>query len=96
MAKNANKFDPKKQRVFSSIEDELCDEDLLLLTEHEEELFRRGNFEIVYPLRANVDYYEKFFESHRYNNLLVWAWLRGGAPLAPITKTFKKIYSSVV
>lgn len=78
------------------MEDEIGEEDLLVLTEHEEELFRRGSFEIVFPLKANVDYYEKFFESHRYNNLLVWAWLRGGAPLAPITKHFKKIYSSVV
>ena len=46
--------------------------------DHEEEFSRKGNFSRVFPLAANVDYYEKFFEVKRYCNSLLWAYIRGG------------------
>jgi hypothetical protein len=54
----------------------MCDEDWKVLLETDEELSRRGHFERIFPLRKNVDYYEQFFEAPRYNNLLVWKWLK--------------------
>jgi hypothetical protein len=67
-----------------------------ILVDFEEELYRRGNFELIFPLKSNVDYFEKFFESSRYNNHLIWAWLRGGSQHAPIFRQFKRVSSLVV
>ena len=53
-------------------------DDLVVLMEHEEEFSRKGGFARVFPLAANVEYYEKFFEVKRYNNHLLWAYIRGG------------------
>jgi tubulin polyglutamylase TTLL4 len=49
-----------------------------IMVEYEEESSRKGQFSRVFPLAANVDYYEKFFEETRYFNLLLWSYLRGG------------------
>lgn len=49
-----------------------------MLLDNEEEFSRKGNFSRAFPLAANVDYYEKFFEIKRYNNNLLWAYIRGG------------------
>jgi hypothetical protein len=49
-----------------------------LLMDHEDEFARKGNFSRVFPLAANVDYYERFFECKRYYNNLLWAYIRGG------------------
>ena len=49
-----------------------------MLIDHEDEFSRKGHFSRVFPLAANVDYYEKFFEIKRYNNNLLWAFIRGG------------------
>ncbi len=64
-------------RVFSGNEDLTLDE-VNLLADHEDEFSRKGGFSRIFPLAANVDYYEKFFETPRYHNRLLWAYLRGG------------------
>lgn len=56
----------------------LTADDVSLLMDHEEEFSRKGGFSRVFPLAANVDYYEKFFECKRYCNNLLWAYIRGG------------------
>lgn len=53
-------------------------DELNMLIDHEDEFSRRGGFSRAFPLAANVDYYEKFFEIKRYNNNLLWAYIRGG------------------
>lgn len=54
----------------------LTEEDFKVLAETEEELSRSGHFERIFPMRENVDYFERFFETPRYNNILVWKWMR--------------------
>ena len=49
-------------------EEDLTVDELNMLMDHEDEFARKGNFARVFPLAANVDYYEKFFEVKRYNN----------------------------
>jgi hypothetical protein len=63
-------------RVLSGDENLTADE-LNVLMDHEDEFARRGNFSRVFPLAANVDYYEKFFEVKRYFNMLLWSYIRG-------------------
>ena len=56
----------------------LSPDEINMLIDHEEEFSRKGGFSRVFPLAANVDYYEKFFECKRYHNNLLWAYIRGG------------------
>ena len=53
-------------------------DEINMLCDHEDEFSRRGNFARIFPLAANVDYYEKFFEVKKFNNLLLWAFIRAG------------------
>ena len=55
----------------------MTEEDWRVLVETDEEMTRLGHFERIFPLKGNVDYFEQFFEAPRYNNLLVWKWLKG-------------------
>ena len=57
----------EKVRVLTGEEDLTADE-LNMLMDHEDEFARKGNFSRVFPLAANVDYYEKFFEVKTYYN----------------------------
>ena len=59
-------------------DEDLTADELSILMDHEEEFSRKGSFSRVFPLAANVDYYSKFFEIQRYNNNLLWAYIRGG------------------
>lgn len=74
-----------KNYINSTQLNELTQEDLNFLLETDEENYRyiiylkynrRGDFERIFPLKSNVDYYSKFFETPRINNLLVWKWLK--------------------
>ena len=49
-------------------------EDWEMLFDAEEELYRRGNFELLFPLNENSEVYRKFFEIERYNNVLLWKY----------------------
>lgn len=53
-------------------------DELSLLLDYEEEFYRKGHFSRIFPLAANVDYYENLFECKRYNNNLLWSYIRGG------------------
>jgi hypothetical protein len=48
-------------RAFTG-EENLTDDELSVIMDHEEEFSRKGNFSRVFPLAANVDYYAKLFE----------------------------------
>ena len=86
----------ERVRVLTGEEDLTADE-LNMLMDHEDEFARKGNFSRVFPLAANVDYYENFFEVKRYNNHLLWAYIRG-APQSQkvIRKHYKVLYNSTV
>ena len=77
--------DPKKLRNLN-VNDTFGEDDLNILLEFEEEQFRRGGFELVFPLESNVDYYEKFFECTRYNNHFLWAYIRSKRPASIIER----------
>lgn len=47
-----------------------------MLFESVEELDRLGNFERIFPLRHNVEEYKGLFEFNRYNNNVLWKYLR--------------------
>ena len=53
-------------------------DDWEVLFETDEEYYRRGNFERIFPVpnAEKLDYYAKFFEFPRYNNYLVWSALK--------------------
>jgi len=56
--------------------EKLSAEDWNILFETDEENYRRGNFERIFPLKENLDIYSKFFEYQRYYNIIVWQWLK--------------------
>ena len=67
----------QEMKAFDGEED-LTNDEINIILEHEEEFSRKGNFSRVFPLAANVDYYAKLFEIQRYNNHLLWCYIRGG------------------
>lgn len=42
----------------------------------DDEFHRRGHFEIIFPLKENIDKYSHLFEAMRYNNLLLWKLIK--------------------
>jgi hypothetical protein len=72
-------------------------DEINVMVEYEEEAARKGQFSRVFPLAANVDYYEKFFEEHRYWNLLLWSYLRGGKEGKKIIgKHYKRVFTNYI
>lgn len=68
-----------------------------LMVEYEEESSRKGQFSRVFPLAANVDYYEKFFEENSYFNMVLWSYLRGGQNSKQIIgKHYKRVYKNYI
>jgi tubulin polyglutamylase TTLL4 len=55
---------------------DLSDDDIEIILESEEEFYRRGHFERIFPQADNIDHYAGFFEATRYSNLLLWRWLK--------------------
>jgi tubulin polyglutamylase TTLL4 len=55
--------------------DNLTEEDLAILLDFEEEQFRLGNFEKIFPCINNVSYYNQFFECCRNGNSLLLKYL---------------------
>lgn len=49
----------------------ITEDDLNIILDFEEEQFRLGNFEKIYPCMNNVGNYSQFFESQRAGNLLL-------------------------
>lgn len=54
----------------------LTTEDALVIIEGEEELFRRGGYERIFPLEKNIDRYCTFFEVQRFYNVVYWKYLK--------------------
>lgn len=61
------------QDFFSTVLDVLTPEDIRVLSESEDELTRRGEFERIFP-SAHSSRYLRFFECQRYLNILLDQW----------------------
>ena len=55
--------------------EKLSVEDWNILFEFDEEYHRRGDFERIFPNKANVDKYLDLFQTQRYSNYLIRQWL---------------------
>ena len=67
----------------------LTEVDLDMLADYEEEQQRKGHFELLFPTPKNIDTYRPFLSSNRRANLLLWAYLRQGAPQQQLINHFK-------
>ena len=72
----------------------LGSEDWNILIESDEEYFRRGHFDRIFPTKKNIDIYSKFFEYNRWNNIILWKLIK--SPVNFIEKIVKKIYNTPV
>ena len=71
---------PKKKRptiqavkTCGSLSDlDLPDEEIGLLMETDEELYRAGNFERLFPTKETIPVYARYLQTDRVNNLLTW------------------------
>lgn len=61
----------------------ITQEDIKLILDLEEEDGRKGNFERIFPDKDNIDLYSNFFEMERYNNLIIWNWLKNPQTFTP-------------
>jgi len=52
----------------------LSNEDWEILFDAVEEEYRTGHYELIFPLKNNIDKYSKYFEVDRYNNHLLWKY----------------------
>lgn len=82
-----NKKIPYKSKNINDLKstdafDKLPEEDKELILYVEEENGRRGEFERIFPTPENIDKYAPYFEVMRYDNLLLWRWLKSSAKYA--------------
>ena len=69
----------------------LTENDLEMLADYEEEQQRKGHFEVLFPLAKNIDNYRGFLSSNRRANLVLWTYLKQGAPMNNLVTQFKYI-----
>ena len=67
----------------------LNENDLEMLADYEEEQQRKGNFEILFPTPKNIEYNRGFLSSNRRANLVLWTYLKQGAPMHHLVNQFK-------
>ena len=63
------------RQLFKGEESLVTEDDLQLILDFEEEQFRLGNFEKIFPCINNVQYYSQFFECQRNANTLLMRYL---------------------
>ena len=57
------------------------DFDFEMLADFEEEQQRKGNFDLLFPTPKNIDEYRGFLTTNRRANLVLWAYIKQGAPM---------------
>jgi len=80
--------------IFGHLQDgfvNLTDADCEMLADFEEEQQRRGNFEVIFPTPKNIDPFRGYLSSNRRANLVLWAYLKQGAPMHQLVNQFKYI-----
>lgn len=68
----------------------MTDNDMEMLADFEEEQQRRGHFQLLFPKAKNIDDYKGFFTQPRRQNLVLWEYLKQGAPNSALYDYFKK------
>ena len=53
-------------------------EEAVMIAETEDENYRRGYYTRIFPEVSTLDYYEQFFGTVRFNNCLLWHWMKTG------------------
>ena len=48
----------------------------MVLFESEEEMSRIGHFDRIFPLKQNIDKFKSLFEINRYNNQMLWKYIK--------------------
>ena len=61
----------KNVKDLQSMSD-LSEDDMNVLTSFQEEYSRKANYKLIFPRENNISTYAKYFESLRYNNVLLW------------------------
>ena len=88
-----------KQKDIGQLQgtEDLTKDEMEMLMDLDEEFMRRGNFQRVFPLASNVQFYEQFFEVKRYQNALVAAYLQTPQEIRDrLLHKHKRIYFSEV
>jgi hypothetical protein len=55
---------------------QLRDEDMETLAEFEEEQYRKGHFELLFPVAKTLDDYRGFFGQSRRANQVLWSYVK--------------------
>ena len=77
--------------------EKLTKDELEMLMDLDEEWMRRGHFHRCFPNAQSGDYYEPLFEYKRYQNALVWAYLRTEQRIKDkVLAKHKRVYFSEV
>lgn len=63
------------RQLFKGEEHLASEDDLNIILDFEEEQFRLGNFEKIFPCINNVQYYGQFFDCNRHANNLLMRYL---------------------
>lgn len=67
-----DEIDEFKTMTFS----DLTSEELDIILEYEDQGWRMGKFERIFPLEENVEYYEEFFPEDRVTHKILWRYLQ--------------------
>lgn len=73
--------------------EKLSSQDWKVLFETDEEYYRKGNFERLFPVKGKMSYYAQFFQFQRYYNMMVHKWIESDANY--LEKILKKVSNQV-
>lgn len=85
LVKKDNDYKDFKEQI-----EHLTLDDISMLMEYDEEQTRRGFYECIFPKPSNIKTYEKYFECPRYNNNLLWSYLKYGKNIS-LGKYYKRL-----
>ena len=57
------------------------DNDNELLVQFEEERERKGHFDLIFPLKQNIDAYRPYFSQQRRSNIVLWSYIKQNMPV---------------
>jgi hypothetical protein len=64
--------------------------DMEMLADFEEEQQRRGHFTLLFPRQKNIETYKGYFAQPRRQNLILWEYIKQGAPNSALYDYFKR------
>jgi tubulin polyglutamylase TTLL4 len=83
--KICKEYDNKNPNLkFSEDEFNKRYEDMII--QYEDEIVRRGNFELLFPVKENIKTYCKFIKAPYDENIILWKWIMSNKPKLNIYK----------